>query len=298
MNAVVLTFPGHFFQTILSIKSIQRWYQPSRWYLILDDISAGPWHDYSQDFENYLRDELPALDFQLFFTSDLTGFADCASGWWRQQLVKLTLDLIIDGDEWFVVDGDVVFDSHCDIKSVTPISRRTLGPHSPIAVLGTNYVKNLLGTEQGNLTVNGEYVLTNPVPFRWLSKELLQALRKHVEQRYCKDFTQLHLDWFRDQTIIAYEDPPVKMIMTEWELIECFRHFVLKHQWPLLEIGSGYPLYMNTSALINHGGLFRHGYMRDASIDLDWLKCQNITVPDDVWATCQEWQRDQEPWRK
>lgn len=299
MNVVVLTFPGHFFQTALSIKSINRWYRPQTWAIIIDDLSSVVWDSYEQDFVSYLKTEFPWLKFSLHRTSDYPQLHRCVSGWWRQQLVKLTLDTIVDNDEWFVVDGDVVFDAVCDVKNVIPISFRTQGPNSPLAVLGMNYVRNLLGITQGSLTVNNEYVLTNPIPFRWLTAHLLQQLRLHVEQRYNnKNFVELHLDWFDDQTILAFEDPPQRMIMTEWELIECYKQYVLDMKLPLVEMGSGYPLYMHTSELMGQPGLFRHGYIRDASIDRKWLECQNISVSDDIWQRCSDWKTSQEPWRE
>ena len=141
-----------------------------------------------------------------------------------------------------------------------------MGKDSVIAQLHANYVKRLLKIDQGYLTVKGEYVATSPVPFRVLSRTMLTGLRNLVESNYQGDFLKLHLQWFRDQTIIAYEDPPTRMIMTEWELIEGYRHYVLKESLPMIEVGSGYPIDKQIEYWFPEPVVYKHSYQRDSMI--------------------------------
>lgn len=293
MDAVVLTFPGHTLHTALCLRSLHSLLTPSCIHLIIDDVASETWSTYYQDFCEWAVRSMPYTQLKFYRYSEL-GFQDCPSGWWRAQLVKLHVDYFLESDCWFVVDGDIIFDRiSTDLIDITPYTRWHDGSTSVVATLHSNYVRRLLGTEQGHLTVGEKYVATSPVPFRVLDRSLLQGLRSHVENRYQKTFMNLHLDWFRDQTIIAYEDPPTKMIMSEWELIECYRHYVVGSNFPLVDVGSGYGIYKHTS-LLNDSILYRHSYMRDANVSLDWFRAQGLTIPQSLWDKIINWTQQYE----
>jgi hypothetical protein len=289
VDVVVLTFPGHFFQTVLSLASIQKCYSPvDRWYIIIDDLAQGPWNTYQQDFENYLKHNVSWLSYELYRTSDIDRLDQCVAGWWRQQLIKLTLDQIVPGDRWFVVDGDVIFRSRFDVQGRVPISRRH-DASSRWSQMCVNYVRGLLGTSQGILYDHDNAVITSPVPFRSLDKNVLQALRSHVEYRFREDFIDLHLAWFRDQTIVADIDPPTRWVMSEWELIECFRQIVQKEILPYQDIGSGYQIDVDITTLNPAAPVFLHSYLRDTEIGSQWFRDQGISVDTLIWKKSIEW---------
>ena len=288
MHAVVLTFPGHFFQTQLCVRHLVLHYpEVQRITCVLDDIECSPWISYVEDFTREIRTTWSGqLDIRA--VSGMRTISDCVAGWWRQQLVKLTLDHWLDDDQWFVVDGDVIFHSRCDVWNRVPISRR--GDHaSRWSSMSVNYVSGVLGVSQGFLTDGASRVITNPVPFRHLDRSLLTALRQHVEARFHADFVDLHLRWFADQTIVADIDPPTRWVMTEWELIECYRRWILDLEWPLIEVGSGYPL--DASILDKQGGqnLFYHSYQRDSEVAPAWFSSQGLDLDRDVWSRSQHW---------
>jgi hypothetical protein len=294
MHVVTLTFPGHFFQTVASIQSTQKWYQVENpWYVFVDDSAVDPWHTYPDDLSTYLQDFFPSIEFQFILTSSLDKFKDCKSGWWRQQLVKLQLDLWLPEQQWFVIDGDVVFESNNIIDGVTPISRDE-DPNECVTILSANYVKTMLGIDRGRLDVNGEPVTTNAIPFRVVTRELLQGLRQHIEQKFNKNFMNLHLEWFANKTIVAYSQNTTDQIMTEWELIELYRHYVLKQTVPFSDIGSGYPL-MHRIPVTEEHSLYRHSYQRDCEIPVAWFEKRGITIPQAVWGRSLAWTQHNEP---
>lgn len=296
MDIAVLTFPGHLFQTTLSIRSILKWYSPiTNFYVFVDDIAAVPWNTYVGDIKSWLKHCFPDIKFRFHLYSEF-DFEDCASGWWRAQLVKLLSDRVISSDRWWLIDGDVIFDNSVKIDGVTPYTRFTPGLDSVVAKLHTNYVKTLLGIERTHLQVASKYVATSPVPFRAVDRILLDGARSHVENIHQHDFLKLHLQWFRDQTIIAYEDPPTRMIMTEWELLECYRHHVQGTDFKLVDYGSGYDIYTNTS-MLSDSALFRHSYKRDTGIMREWWAQQAISIPNDLWQKSCQWQIANEPHR-
>ena len=186
MEAVILTFPGHILHTALTLTSLHSLMPHLRIHVIIDDLAAGSWTDYYQDFCNWAKDVMFYTQVKFYRYSEL-DFQDCPSGWWRAQLIKLHIDQFLESDCWFVVDGDIIFDRvSTDLINITPYTCWHDGNNSVVDTLHSNYVQRLLGTEQRHLTVGEKYVATSPVPFRVLDRSLLQGLRSHVENRYQK----------------------------------------------------------------------------------------------------------------
>ena len=292
MPIVILTFPGHFFQTVLCLRSVVNLYPDcaETVTVVADDVQCEPWINYVQDLPQTLGS---VHKVNIVPVSTLPLIRDCVAGWWRQQLVKLTIDQILPDFRWFVVDGDVIFRSRCDVENRVPISRHydALNRWSQMCV---NYVRGVLGTDQGIMHDHDQPVITSPVPFRHLDRDLLQALRDHVESRFHGDFVDLHLGWFQDQIIVADIDPPTRWVMSEWELIECFRQMVLGQQLPYHELGSGYQTDVDLDRVNESNGIFLHSYQRDTVIGGTWFRDQGIAVPDPIWQQAQTWHHARE----
>lgn len=293
MDAVTLTFPGHFFQTALSIRSIQRFYNPAKHYIILDDLEQGPWHSYVQDAQ-----ELYGPDYIYILTSTIPRMDQTLSGWWRQQLIKLTVDQLIPGDEWLLVDGDVIFESFCPYRGIVPVIAHDVDPNGDIERFTRNYIQGVLGVEQTRVLHDGQHRMTNPVPYRLLDRSLLENLRRHVEQRFGDDFVEQHIKWFHDQTIVGMHPDPNKWNMSEWELIEVFREQVQGQHLPRDDsMGGGYPVDANIDNLDLSQPIYRHGYIRDSQIASDWFGARGININPAVWQRCRTWLETREPWR-
>lgn len=287
MHAVILTFPGHFFQTHLCVKSLLEYYpEVAKLTFVLDDVQASPWYNYRDDFRDTWQG---AIDnpWQIICCSEVPKIGACVAGWWRQQLVKLTLDRILPDDQWFVVDGDVIFRSRCEVQGRVPISRR-YDADSRWNKMCEQYVKGLLGTDQGIMLDQAQPVITSAIPFRFLDRVLLSQLRQHVESRFGGDFVDLHLRWFADQTIVAYIDPPTRWVMSEWEVIECFRQRIQGKILPYQDLGSGYRI--EHIAQVKPGpGIFIHSYKRDTDIGRAWFEDQGLAIPDRIWQSSLDW---------
>lgn len=288
MHAVVLTFPGHVFQTLLCVRSIQQHFpMVDHFSFVLDDVEQAPWHNFVQDFVHQIN-AVSALPFDVYQISQMPGIKTCVAGWWRQQLVKCCLDQIVPGHEWLVVDGDCVFLTPCHVRKQIPVTRRH-DRHSRFSTMAKNYVRRLLGTSQGHLEQDGEWVCTNAVPFRLLDRTLLTHMRDHVEAVCHGDFLQLHLDWFQDQSIVADHDPPDRMCMSEWELIECFRRYVQGHAWPFREVGSGYSIHYEREDIPQQQDVFLHAYQWDCEIGRARFDTMQMAMSDAVWQCSEQW---------
>ena len=288
MHAVILSFPGHFFQTHLTVTTLLEHYpEISALTFVLDDVECDPWSTYTDDFHRSIATCCPK-PYEIKTVSALHPIRTCVAGWWRQQLIKLTLDQLMSDSDWFVVDGDVIFHCRCNVFGVLPVSFCG-DAKSNWSKMAVSYVKNVLGTEKGYLEVGARHAVTSPIPFRMLSASLLANLRHHVESRFQKDFVRCHLDWFADQTIVAYIEPPDRWVMTEWELIESFRRYVQGHLLPFLEVGSGYALDIDMEDKQQGQNLFRHSYRRDSEIGISWFRQNSVTVDDDIWQKSRDW---------
>lgn len=292
MRTAVLTFPGHFFQTQLCLRSLFEHYPEvaDSITVIADDVECKPWSSYIRDLADCLTNR---PNIHVIPISEIEGINKCVAGWWRQQLVKLTLDLILPDDQWFVVDGDVIFRSRCEVQDRVPISRR-YDAESRWSQMCELYVQNLLGISQGTMLDRDQPVITSAIPFRYLTRELLADLRHHVESRWGGDFVDLHLAWFDNQTIVADIDPPTRWVMSEWELIECFRRAVQHRELPYHDIGSGYQLDAGLNTVTQNKEIFLHSYQRDTEIGQQWFRDQGLTINDQTWQQSQAWYHDRE----
>jgi hypothetical protein len=225
--------------------------------------------------------------------SKLAGIDRCDVGWWRQQLIKTNIDRLIDGDTWFVVDGDVIFDETVNINNVTPIAVRG-DAHDPMSQMIDRYVDRVLGQENSRVTHEGQYCITSVIPFRILDREQLQSMRNHVEQQISTDFLSWHIDMMAAGEIVGFVPEGDRMVMHEWELIEAWNHLHRPGQYIIEPGGNGYHTYTHTSDLMS-GRRFRHSSMRDAEVGRSWIENQSIAVTDKLWLKAQHFHKEKNP---
>jgi hypothetical protein len=282
-TAVVLTYPGHFLMTGLCLKSLDQHY-PSirRVYVLFDDLSERAWPSYFEDMRKFLQPNTSANLVYIPYSQVHDHMHRCEVGWWRQQLIKLTLDTFLPEERWFVVDGDVVFDQHIDIQNATPI-HTIYGRQDELSEMVTRYVDTVMGVPNTRSWLPD--AITSSIPFRWLTRENLAGLRKHAENNIGDEFVKWHIDQMLDQEIVGYVPEGDKMVMHEWELIEAWHHYHAPNHYKLLETGSGYQPEVDTSQQISQYR-FRHGsYIShvDSHLTLSWFVSQGLDVPMTVW---------------
>lgn len=287
-SIAVVTYPGHFFLTALCLRSLSTFYPETKnYFVVYDDTASAKWDNYLEDSRScYYGPWLGQLTYVPFTAVD-PRIGTVESGWFRQQLTKLCIDQILPGDDWLVVDGDVIMDSRCDITSITPVDLRDHAS-SPLSQSVARYTGYMLGKEDYHLDYQGQYAITSSVPFRHLSRDQLTLMRKQVERTHDRDFVDLHLDLLANQEIVAYDPSGQKMVMHEWELIEAFNQIRSPNQFAITVVGSGHEYETHTSC-IDSDFRFRQGYRRDKDIGQEWFRQQLISVPDDLWSKALAW---------
>jgi hypothetical protein len=268
-RVVITTFPGYFFITVLCLRSVKKYLSHLPVDIIIDDFDLDHWPTYVNDCQQYLRSEFPEVNLNFGLFSQLANVDDARhGGWFRQQLIKLHLDQLVNGDDWLSVDADVIFREYPNLN-IIPVTRTS----ADVIDSGNRlYVKHMLDVDRPFLGNDTDHLCASGVPFRYLSRKLLTQLRQHVEQNHRKNFLQLHLDLMTTGKIVAFDPDAQKMIMSEFQLIEVYRDQFCNDDF-VIKIG--------TSA-------FDHDSVKDWHRSQEWFESQGVTVTDQHWQLSQQ----------
>lgn len=266
---VLTTFPGYFFTQILSLRSIQQYAAGFPIDVIIDDIDLRNWPTYVEDCQQYINQNFPGVEIAYHKVSDFNGMYDVKpGGWFRQQLVKLYLDYFVPGSQWLLVDADVCFE---EPPKLDRISATTPTP-GPIEIGNRKYVGYMLICDTPWIGNPDDWWCFSSVPFRPLDKDLLVALRRRIESLHGKSVFDLHMSLFETNELVAYDPEARSMIMSEFQLIEVFRHRYTNQNLPIgLHVSSN----------------FSHTSSKDWSFNREWFEQQHVIVPTQYWNLSQ-----------
>jgi hypothetical protein len=266
---VLTTFAGYFYSQIRCLRSIQQYAAGFPIDIIIDDFDIRHWPTYPNDCEQYIIENFPDLDITFRRFSDFSGMEHVQTGgWFRQQLVKLYLDQFVTGNTWLLVDADVVFTEDIRLDAVSATVSQT---PDPINVGNRLYVEFMLGTDQPWVVTPDEYWCLSSVPFRLLHRDLLQVMRAHVESLHHKSLFDLHLELFETNKLVAFDPNAETMIMSEFQLIEIFRHRYYHT-----------PLPIGRCVASN----FEHSSIKDWNTERSWFE-QQLPVKEQHWNLLQ-----------
>ena len=290
-SVVVITYPGHFYITLLSLRSVvqhQQWAGPI--HVVYDDCSELAWPDYAQCFAQAAGRVIPNPINMIPFSS-VAGIEKFHDGWYRQQIAKLFLDTVLPDRSWFLLDGDVVLETAISTNAV-PITILADWQKSEECLMDihfTNYVKHMLGQGPGQLWDGQERLITSGVPYRFLDGKLLPNLRQHCEQQIACDFIDYHIQQAAAGHFIRFSEDRGKMAMTEWELIECYRAHILGEplNWVGVHLDADYE-YLVKAANKQQPQLLNHiqvglAWCNDAELGQRWFENQQIKIDKEIW---------------
>lgn len=263
---VVLTYPGHFLLTAVTIKSYLQHHQtPSKILVIVDDLSYLTWPGYVDDCQTFYQQ----FRAQIVATSNnsiLKNFIH--NGWVRQQVIKLHLDLLHDFDSWFFSDGDIVFLNTVEPDTV-PYS---LPEFSEITRQQNLYVSQMLKLDRPGIILNNRQVCVSNPAFRTMNAKTLQDLRSTIE-------INLQNTFYKIQEPFQHMD---SISVSEWELIENFKCHVLGKKLHLVQYAPHDYVAINSKL-----DFFKHQfitcYRTDSAIGRTWFESQGIDVLDRYW---------------
>ena len=262
---VILTYPGHYLLTALTIKSYLKYHNTTDFIVVADDISQQAWPTYINDCQELYSSLTTSV--KIIPASTIPEAHEFSGiGWVRQQIIKLHLDQIIDQDTWFFTDGDIVF-----LHTVDPTEIPYSVPYYNDTTRQQNeYVKLLLG-QDSTIQVDGQQVCVSNPAFRTMEKTVLQQLRAHVEQLHQTSLVKIHQQFLSNS-----------MGVSEWELIENFKQHVLGKQLKLIKYAPHDISDINADL-----NFFTHQFLTCYNADKDfgreWFADQSIDVSDKVW---------------
>lgn len=267
---VVLTYPGHFMLTALTIQSYLQHHSPAEIVIVVDDISQHAWPEYVDDCKNFYKQKIiPA--------SSLDCLKKESNGWLRQQQLKLHLDQITNFSSWFFTDGDIVF-RYPAPKNVIPYS---IVRGELLRKRQNIFVKHMLrlttvGIQAQHPDIDWEpdntaqVCVSNP-PFRSMAAQDLVALRNYVEA--------LHKQPFNNVWTYFVSRPDCSA--SEWELLENFKARVQKQPSGLIYYPTCPKDYVKTNKSIPD--FCEHHFVSDAEFGRNELAKHNIETTDQIW---------------
>lgn len=263
---VITTFAGYFFTQILCLRSIQQHAAGIPIDIIIDDFDIQHWPSYVEDCEAYIKSNFATADITFKKFSAFAGMDQVRTGgWFRQQLVKLYLDHWVDGHSWLVVDADVEFTEPPAVNSIGAVIR-----HEPTSIDFGNrmYVEYMLACDQPWVHTPDQYWCLSSVPFRLIHRDLLLQLRARVQDTHQQSLFDLHQSLFTQNRLVAYDPNNRTMIMSEFQLIELFRHRY--YHTPL-------PIFPHSASK------FKHSSLKDWQFERQWFEQQGVPVSDQHW---------------
>ncbi len=204
-RAVVLTYPGHFLLTQLTLRSIRQHFPEVKEIIVVaDDCSSLIWPEYLANCaKSYQCDVIPVSS---------TAMSEVEPGWLRQQMVKMHIDRLIDWPEFFITDGDIRFDDPVPF-GIVPFNYIDF---TDVDLQQSLFVSHMLGIPHRPLKIRDQNVITSNSAFRDTKAEWWKSMRSYIENRFGQSLLDLHKDL-----------DSVKGV-TEWELIESYKINVLK----------------------------------------------------------------------
>lgn len=242
-RVAVTTFPGYFFSTARCLESVRQFVPNKGVDIVIDDFGLAEWPDYVEDCQAYIQSQFHDLDIKFYQFSQIpTVDRAQAGGWFRQQLIKLHLDQLLPTDHWLLIDADVVLKDYPDTTTVPSLPH----PPDPIGIGNRHYVAHMLATDRAWLDQESEteFLCVSGIPIRYLTRDLLCSLRHCVETIHDTNFLELHLDLIAQQQLVAYDAAAVKMVFSEFQLIEFFRN---RCYWQPLPLRRGTADFEHTS---------------------------------------------------
>jgi len=267
---VLTTFPGYYFSQIFSLRSIQQYASGYPIDIIVDDFEIDYWPSYVQDCQQFIQTNFPYLDIVFHKFSDFPGMQRVQTGgWFRQQLVKLHLNNFVQGHNWLVVDADVEF---LEPPCLDKISAMVRTQPDPIDIGNRLYVHHMLDCDQPWVVDEQQFWCLSTVPFRYIQTDLLQQLQHRVESVHHQSLFELHLSLFESNQLVAYDPQGQTMIMSEFQLIEIFRHRFYHT-----------PLPIGQFCVSN----FHHSSIKDWEFERDYFEQRNVVVSNREWELIQ-----------
>lgn len=266
--AVVLTYPPHFFQTVLTLTTLKQWCNEiTHITVIVDDFSEfsnSTYLDNCQKTYGSLCNQIVLVSESLPELRILKS-----QPWIRQQMIKLLLDKIILTDNWLFSDGDIRFTGKIPTSGIissrtkfagVPLEQRDPGPGETSAQI-LFYIRHMLDASFPGFWDNeGRVITASHPPIHLMERNTIHSLRAFLENKFSKPIEMIHKDLSND----------TRMATSEWDLIEAYKQLVLKQRpnWNF-----------------EFDEFFEAAWSSDRELGLDWFHTRGLVPAQDIWQS-------------
>lgn len=269
---VVLTYPGHFLLTTLTIQSYFQHHAPVPTTVIVDDTSNRCWSGYLEDCQRQYS------GCNIITVSSLHTATLFKTPWIRQQIIKLYLDMLLPFDQWFFTDGDIEYYFPAPTNAIP----YTITRGGPVQDQQNNYVSYLLGIDDpatyaehphmdwDPMTRRHQVCVSNP-PFRTMQASTLIQLRNYVERLHDKTLIELHLHLNN-----------IDYLVSEWELLASYQNNILEQNVELVYYPT-VPLDKELVLVPDQPDFCGTCYTSDSAYSRQWWQTKGIQVSDRIW---------------
>lgn len=228
MNFVFVTYPYHYHITLVSITKLIKLYDSDiDTITILFDDCDKKLNSKFNFFESFQK-ELQTLNIiaRAIPFSSFEVCIDFASGWERQQIIKLNLHKILEYDDYFCIDGDTLLQEKLDLyklyinllNAVFPL------PHH------YNFVNYVLDLNYQKVCIDDTILETlSGVPIRYVKKHTLKSLESYVYDLHNCDICNILKSFTLKKNITRYFEISEWDVIGHYEILIAKNHATIEH---------------------------------------------------------------------
>jgi hypothetical protein len=275
-SIVIITHRYHYHICQVAIQLALKQFNPNSIAILFDDVTGtqAGWDDTGKELTRAVKMRNLRSSTNIFSMafSALPNIHNESSGWIRQQYVKLNLHKLLSGDEWLVIDGDVLINQPIDPWTYCYIN--TADKFRSHHDWFTRYTLNLHNQRS---FFEGREVEFSSVPIRLLTRKTLEGLEQHVHKLHNTDIRGVR-DSFTLKT-----DRDFYLELSEYDLIANYQYFIsndIQKIKPLeIYFEPAEKLYAKWDFLKNKIAVL-HGW---DNLPLEWYQKFGIEINQKIW---------------
>ncbi len=275
-HLVIITHRYHYHICQVAILLAVKQFNPDKIAILFDDIVGTQvgWNELGKklltDIKKIYTFE-PGSVYTLPFSS-LTNIQTEANGWVRQQYIKLNLHKFLPGDEWLVIDGDVLIN-----HSIDPWKHCYINPADPLHLHHDLFVRYVLDLNNQQTMFNNKPVEFSSVPIRLLTRKTLEGLEQYIYQLHGTDI------WGIRNSFTLKKNRENYIELSEYDLIGNYQNFISNDLLPLKELEIYFEpnekLYSTWDFLKNKIAVL-HGW---DNLPIEWYNQFGIVINQEIW---------------
>lgn len=271
-NIAIITHRYHYhicqIATLLAVKQ----FNPDSVAIFFDDVRGTKfgWDNLGKRLLQDIKKIVPTYMYALPFSS-IPNIQNESNGWIRQQYVKLNLHKVLQGDQWLVIDGDVLINHFID-----PWKYCYINPADPLHLHHDLFVRYALDLNDKRVYYKDKPVEFSSVPIRLLTRKTLMGLEEYIHQLHGIDIQSI-------RNSFTLKNSSKYLELSEYDLIANYQNFISNDLLPVTPIEIYFEpkenLIANWEFLKNKIAVL-HG---QDNLPISWYEQFGIKINQEIW---------------